>query len=382
MTQDRERALLAGAEDVLPLVREDAQAAEMRGRLPERVIAAMHERRLFRLWIPRSVGGDELALLPSLRIFETIASADGAAGWAVMIGVGAGLFGGFLERNAAREIFAPHDAVIAGSGSPSGMAVETDGGYRVTGRWSYGSGARYATWFTAGCIVNRADGRARRTAGGEPLIRAVAVPADEVVIHDTWAVAGLRGTGSEDFEITDRFVPSARTFSVLADAPKENGPLYRFPFFSIAELSFAAVSLGIARHALDEFRTLAQTKRPRGSDSLLRDDPDVQSRYARAEAAVRSARALTYDVAAQAWDETVRGTALSEGRRAGVRLAALDAAHRCAGAVDLLYERAGMTPLFHASAFGRAWRDVHAVTQNMVVSSGLYVDVGRTLLGA
>ncbi|MBN1238742.1 MAG: hypothetical protein JXB36_09575 [Gammaproteobacteria bacterium] len=378
---DRQRALLAGAEEVLPLAREDAQANEMRGGISERLLAAMHEQRLFRLWIPRSVGGEELGLVPSMRIFETVAGADGAAGWAVMIGAGAGLFGGFLEREAAREIFEPADALIAGSGSPQGTARETDRGYRVSGRWAYASGARNATWFTAGCIVQGPDGRARTNAAGEPLIRAVAVPADDVVIYDTWAVAGLRGTGSEDFEIPDRFVPTTHTFSVMTDAPREDGPLYRFPFFSIAELSFAAVSLGIARHALDEFRSMAQTKRPGGTGTLLRDDPDVQSRFAAAEAAVRASRAMTYDIAARAWDEVERGDPLSQTLRSDVRLAALDTSHRCARAVDLLYERAGMTPLFTASPFGRAWRDVHAVTQNIVVSAGHYVEVGKALLG-
>lgn len=373
-------SMIAAAEEILPLVRDEARATEMRGRLSERLLAALHERRLFRLWIPLSAGGEELDLLPSLRIFETVASGDGAAGWAVMIGVGAGYFGGFLEPAAAREILGPADAVIAGSGSPTGTAREADGGYRVTGRWAYGSGARHATWFTANCNVVDRNGRPLTTPGGEPLVRAVAVPAGEVVIHDTWAVAGLRGTGSEDFEITDRFVPASRTFSAIADAPREQGPLYRFPFFSIAELSFAAVALGIARHALDEFRAMAQTKRPGGHGALLRDDPDVQIRYARAEAAVRAARSLTYDVAAAAWDDVVQGRELTERDRAGIRLAAVDTAHRCAHAVDLLYERAGMTPLFTASAFGRAWRDAHALTQNLVVSAGLYVDAGKALL--
>jgi alkylation response protein AidB-like acyl-CoA dehydrogenase len=382
MPDGRRRAFVASAQEILPLVRAEAAMAEACGRVSTRLLAALHERRLFRLWIPRSVGGEELALVPALEVFEAIASADGAAGWTVMIGAGAGLFGGFLAPAAAREILGPTDAVIAGSGSPSGVAVETDGGYRVTGRWSYASGARHATWFTANCAVQSADGRARKAAGGEPLIRAVAVPAAEVVIHETWAVTGLRGTGSEDFEIADRFVPSDRTFSALADSPREPGTLYRVPFFSIAELSFASVSLGLARLALDEFHLLAQTKRPAGSSLPLRHDPDVQSSYARAEAVVRASRSLVFDVAEAAWNEVERSRELSARTRADVRLAAVDAVQRCAAAIDLLHARAGMTPLFTASAFGRAWRDAHAVTQNMAVSAGLYAPVGAALLDA
>jgi alkylation response protein AidB-like acyl-CoA dehydrogenase len=149
----------------------------------------------------------------------------------------------------------------------------------VAGRWSFASGARHATWFTANCLLD--DGETTR---------AVAVPATEIELVNTWSVLGLRGTGSHDFMIEDRFVPAARTFSTTDD-PREAGPLYRFPFFSVAELSFGAVALGVARRALDEFAALARDKRPLGSPTLLRDDADARARYARAEATVRSSRA-------------------------------------------------------------------------------------------
>jgi indole-3-acetate monooxygenase len=375
MTEARRgAALLESARAIAALVREDAAAIERAGRITERVLSELHERRLFRLLIPRTVGGEELPLCPALEIFEALARADGAVGWTVMIGAGAGWFGGFLERHAASEIFGAADAVVAGSGAPRGTARRVRGGYRVSGRWAYASGAHHAAWFTASCIVD--DGVPAMT----PTVRAVAVPANEATIHETWSVTGLRGTGSEDFEIRDRFVPESRTFSVLTDAPVEPGPLYRFPFLSLAELSFAAVSLGIARRALDEFAGLANAKRPMGSDELLAADADVKTRYARAEAAVRSSRAWLYASADEMWRAVCRGDTPSEHERALARLAAVDTAARCARAVDELRSRAGMTPLFASSPLGRAWRDAHAVTQNMAVAAGLYTDIGGLLI--
>src|SRR5690606_33186997 len=150
--------------------------------VPE-VIEAMHEERLFRLWMPRSMGDDELSIPDTLEVYEAVSRLDGAAGWTIMIGGGAGLFSGFLPEHAAEEILGPRDAVIAGSGAPSGRATPVEGGYEVHGHWRYASGAPHATWFTASCLVE--DGSA------PPRIRAIAVPRESVRILETWDVAGL-----------------------------------------------------------------------------------------------------------------------------------------------------------------------------------------------
>jgi alkylation response protein AidB-like acyl-CoA dehydrogenase len=338
----------------------------------------LHARDLFRIWVPRAYGGAETDLVTALRVFETISSADGATGWTLMIGAGAGLFGGFLDPAAAREIFADARSVIAGSGAATGTARPHADGYRVTGRWSFASGAHHATWFTANCVVAAPEAARQGDAG--PMVRSIAVPAADVEIHATWSVTGMRGTGSDDISVENVFVPRERTFSVL-DAPIAAAPIYRVPFFSVAELSFAAVALGIARHALALFEDLADTKRPMGAAHTLAADPDVRARVGRAEAKVRSARAFVFEQAERAW-EAARGDGLGPVDAACVRLAALEAVHGSAEAVDLLHARAGMTPLFASSALGRAWRDLHAVSQNAVVSAGLYVEAGQALLEA
>lgn len=371
-------ALIDAARSAAPIIREHALDAEQAGRMSATVIDALLERGLFRLWVPEAYGGVEIDLVSALRVYEILSEADGAAGWTVMIGAGAGWFGGFLDPVAATEIFAPAEAVIAGSGAPTGIACPEPGGYRVSGRWSYASGAHHATWFTANCSV---EGRKSADGSGAPLIRSIAVPAAAVRIHETWSVTGMRGTGSDDIEIEDIFVPDTHVFSAFDDAPREAGPLYRVPFATIAELAFAAVALGVARNAMHEFRELARNKRPMGATTALLDDTDVQARYAHAEGAVGSARAFTFDLAAQAWETVSRGDAIDVRDQARIRLAAVDTVHRCAAAIDLLQARAGMSPLHSESVFGRAWQDLHAITQNAVVSAGLYAGVGRELLG-
>ncbi len=371
-------AILQSAADVAPLVRAEADAADAAARITGPVLEALIERRLFRLCIPRALGGEETDLLTSLRIFERVSQADGSAGWTLMIGAGAGLFAGFLERETAAGTYGPAAALIAGSGAPTGRARPVTGGFRVSGRWAYASGAHHATWFTAACVIG--DGRA--DSGAPASVRAVAVPAREVdIIEGTWSVTAMRATDSHDIAIRDRFVPDARTFSVFDDEPWAEGPLYRLPFPAFAELCFASVSLGIARQALDEFRALAAAKPGRAAGTKLADDPDVQACYGMADAAVAAVRARVYEAAAGAWETVSVGDAFTAAELARIRLAAVDCVQRAAEATGWLVARAGMTPLFSGSRLGRAWRDTRAVSQHLMVAAGNYGDAGRALLG-
>src|SRR4051812_23260818 len=153
LPRDREE-LLAAVQVVAPVVTSAAAEADRAGRYPAHVIDALTAQRLFRLWIPRSLGGDELPLPASLEVFEAASRLDGAAGWLVTIGTGGGLFAAQFDEETAREIFGPPEALIAGSGAPCGTAVRSKDGYRVEGRWGYASGAHHATSFTANCVLD------------------------------------------------------------------------------------------------------------------------------------------------------------------------------------------------------------------------------------
>lgn len=297
-----------------------------------------------------------------------------------MIGTGAGLFAAWLEPDAAEEIYARRDAVIAGSGSPDGRAERVPGGYRVTGRWRYSSGADYATTFTANCIVTE-GGAPVTTQDGAPLVRAMAFEPSAVTVHRTWNTSGMRATASHDIEVRDVFVPERRTFSVLADPPREPGVLYRLPFVVLTELPVAAVALGIARHALDAFRTLARTKRGYGGTVPLAEEAHVRVCFAQSRARLELARAGIWATAARAWEVALAGRPLTPAERGEITAVSAHCVAECLAAVAALVPLAGMTPLARGDELGRAWRDLQALAAHGSVSPRGLAAAGAALLG-
>ncbi len=369
---------LDALDDMAALVAAEAGRAEREARttapVAERVVGAG----LYRLWLPRSLGAPELDLPPALEVFEAASRIDGSFGWAVTIGTGGGLFAGALEPGTAAEIFGPREALIAGSGKPGGTARPVDSGYLAGGRWNFASGAHHATFFTANCIL---EGERPADGGDGPVIRAVAFPASEVEIIETWDPAGMRGTGSHDFSVESALVPLRRTFDVFGDWPYETGPLYRYPFAAHAEMSFGAVALGIGRHAIDEFLALAGARRSLYTDEPLGDRKGARVRLGEAEALVSAARAWFYEVARSSWDTVAGGEPLEGEGAARVSLASIHAAASAARAATLLFEAGGSASLDAGSPLARAWRDVHALAKHAAVSPLGYEAAAAGLLG-
>lgn len=373
--------IIRGLHELAPLVRRHAAEMDRRCALPEEIVRALFDLRAFRLWIPRRYQGLELPLPDALAVYEAAAFIDGSLGWAVMIGAGGGLFAAYLEDGAAREIFGPDRAVIAGSGAPDGKAERVEGGYRVSGRWRYASGAPYATTFTANCIVTHGselvlDGE------GRPLVRAMAFELSDVTILETWNATGMRGTASHDFEVRDAFVPERRSFSVLTDSPREPGPLYRLPFGVLTELPVTAVALGIAHHALEAFADFAAKKKIHGSNTPLAQDPAVQTAFGRAHATWRLAKAGVAALAAQAWEAAVAGQPLQPLMLAEITAGCARSVSSLREAVDALAAVAGMTAIQQDTDFARAWRDLLTLAAHVSVSPIHLAAAGATLLGA
>jgi indole-3-acetate monooxygenase len=371
--------LLTALEELTPLARARAGEADRMAKLSQPVSAALAQHGLFRLWIPRRHAGFELSLPEALRVYEAAARVDGSVGWAVMIGSGGGLFAAYLSVDTAQAIYAPAGAVIAGSGAPDGCAEQVDGGYRVSGRWRYASGAGYATAFTANCLVTQ-SGAQVRAADGSPLIRAMAFDASQVRVHASWDTAGMRGTGSDDFEVQDVFVPSERSFSVFTDEPREAGVLYRLPFGVLTELPVAAVALGIARHALETFEALARSRKGHGSARFLADDAVVQIRFAESCASWQLAKAGLRSLAEYAWQVAQKGRALSASELAEITAGCALAVDRLQADVGRLIAVSGMTGIQAADELARAWRDLQAVAAHAAVSPRHLREAGANLL--
>jgi alkylation response protein AidB-like acyl-CoA dehydrogenase len=190
----------------------------------------------------------------------------------------------------------------------------------------------------------------------------------------------MRGTGSNSFRVEGARVPQGRWAS-LEEPPRETGPLYRFNVWSLLALGVAAVPLGVARRALEELLALASEKVPTGSRRTAAQRGVIQRQVAEAEAAIASSRSFFYEAANAAWQTACRGDELSLVERAHLRLAATNAAHRCAAAVDLLYHAGGGSSVYEASFLQKAFRDVHVITQHMVVAERSLELLGRLRLG-
>jgi alkylation response protein AidB-like acyl-CoA dehydrogenase len=261
---------------IVPILRRYAAASEATRALTPEAHEALVSAGVFDLECPRSLGGEEVDLLTFVRVVQEAAWADGSGGWCAMISGIYAAFGGLLPHAGAAEVFGSGTTVIAGALSPLGHAVRVPGGYRVRGRWPFGSNSPHAHWFIGGAIVEEADGPVLWP-NGSPHRTLVFVPQRDVTLIDTWTSTGLCGTGSHDYVIEDVFVPEARTFW-FADAPREPGPLYALPWVAAYSSAIAAVPVGIAAHTLELYARLAPQKKPSRSPLTLQEKATVHDR--------------------------------------------------------------------------------------------------------
>ena len=363
--------LVARARVAAERIAPQSSAIEEARRLPDDVVGALVDAGVFKLLVPRELGGAQTNVVTLLAVIEELSRADGSAGWCAMIGASSGLIAARLDDAIAREVFSPADARTGGVFAPTGMAVAVDGGVRVSGRWAFASGCEHTPWRMAGVLAAGADGK--------PVPQSVLFKANETRVIDTWNVSGLRGTGSHDLEANDVFVPEARRFSLFG-AAKHPGLIYRVPVFGVIGSAVAAVTLGIARAAIEAIVALAKTKTPLGAKRGIAHRELVQLSVAQAEAKVQAARAFLHQAARELEAEVEARGEASLRARALLRLAACHAATESAAAVDLAYQAGGATSIYAKHPLQRHFRDVHVATQHIMVSPTTTILAGRILL--
>ncbi len=372
---------LARVRELAPSITAAADTIERTRRIPEPLLTELHDARLFRMLLPRSVGGDEFDPVTYVRAVEAASSQDGSVGWCLSIANSIGLIAPYLDIEIARRIWGDPRATCAWGPPNDCMAKAVPGGYRVTGQWSFASGCRHSSWMGAHGNVVEPDGSLRLNRFGRPTIRTWLFPTEQATLLDTWDTIGLRGTASDSYRVDDLFV--SEEFSSTREDPelrREPGRLYAFPQQTLYSVGIACVALGLARGMLDAFIELACRKTPRGMVRLA-DSGVVQAEVAKCEARLGAARAYLCDTIAEIYETADSVAPIDIPSRGRVRLAGTHAISTAVSVADYAYKTAGVDAIFPGSPFMRRFRDIHTVSQQIQSRDVHFETCGQILLG-
>ena len=346
-----------------------AEYGDLHGRLAEPVVDGLHREGLLGMWVPRSLGGAELDPVSSLEVIESLAYGDASAGWVLMaaaLAIGSGA--AYLGDSAVATLFGGKRLpVIAGQGTRPGTAVPREGGFELSGSWSFASGIKHGTHIHTLGLVQGTN---------EP--RIFVLPVEQATLVDNWDVMGLRGTGSIDYKIDSAFVPEAYTHFAVTETPKRGGALYTLGIIGLAGMAHSGWACGIGRRMLDELASVIQQRG--GSAGPQGGSASFQEGFAKAEAVYRSARAFVYEVWRDVRETLERGAKLSVRQHSLIRLAMANVTWS-AHDVALFVYRSGGTAALRAGTMQRLFRDMHAGIQHITSSPPVYQAVGRELAG-
>ena len=380
---DAETEEVASARRLIPLLRDASPRIDAARALPPDVLDAMHDARLFRLLVPRAVGGLELLPAEYVQCVEAVAMGDASAAWCMNQNSGCSMVAAYLTPEVAQRVFGGARDVLAwGQARGRARADKVPGGWRVTGTWLFASGSRHASWLGAHCPIFDEDGAQGRAPDGTAIERTMLFPREEASIDDVWQVLGLRGTGSDTYSVEDLFVPDA--YSVERDSVaerREDGPLYRFTTTNIYASGFGAVALGTARGMLDDFVRLASAKTPALTQTALRDSAVVQWLIGVSDARLRAARTLLIATLERAQAGVAARGHLTLQDRVDIRQAATFAIYESREVVNALWHQAGATAIFDNAPFERRFRDMNTVSQQAQGRASHLETVGQFMLG-
>jgi|TARA_Y100000296_G_C5178172_1_gene261434 alkylation response protein AidB-like acyl-CoA dehydrogenase len=376
--------LLATADAAASRFAMRVEEIEANSYLPQDIADDLASAGLYRLLTPVEYGGLEISVELFVEIIERLAQTDASAAWCTFISCTSCVLAGYLDPAVSEQLYGKPDLKAAGVFAPRGKAIrETrDGqpGFRVSGRWFWGSATKNADVIQGGCLVLDADGKPELLPGGRPRVQSILFDRSQVTHLNNWDAFGLLGSGSGEFEVDDVFVPEAYSACLMADRPLDR-PLYRFPVFGLLGIGIGAVALGVGRHAMDTLIDLAGDKTPQSSSKTLAMRASTQQAVARAEASWRSARAFMLDAVRAGWHEAEKTGEIAVNTRRDIRLATTHAVHSAQEIVSTMYRLGGGNAIFAQSPLQRCLRDIHVITQHFMVSDSTYELTGRLLLG-
>jgi alkylation response protein AidB-like acyl-CoA dehydrogenase len=369
------------------VIRGHRDELEREQRLPKALVEQFHAAGFYRLVRPRELGGLQTDPLTYLRVVELLSEASGSVGWNVCNNNIAQLVSLGLPAEGIQEIYGPGgDVAIAGTAvQGGGRAVPVDGGYRVTGRWPFGTGCQESGWMLASFQILDGDQLRRSPDGASVYWRGVFHRSEAQIVAGSWDVAGLRATGSFDWTVDDVFLPERRMM-VHAGVPLDNqwshwpGISYALPAQAWVGPHHSAVITGIARAGIEALIELAVEKTPRGRTGRLCENPQVQDALGRADTILNAGRAGRTAMITELWNTLAAGQDTTIEQRARCRLAAVHAADCAREAMDLVYRQGGSTSYRRESRLAECWRDLQVVGQAVTIMPEWYPIGGRVLL--
>lgn len=377
--------LLGRAEQLVPVVRERADATEELRRLPDETERAFHDSGLFRMLQPARVGGSELDYSILIEIGAIIARGCASSAWNLTNLASHHWMLAMFPRPAQDDVWTRNpDALVASSFIfPAGRARRTPGGYIITGKWPFSSGVDNSEWNMLAGVVSEEDPE-------EPHeYRVFLLHKSDYQIIDTWFAAGLRGTGSKDVRAKEVFVPEHRSLAVSktkggATPGSDANPatVYRLPVFALFPFVLSGVALGIAEGIVSDYLQAAQAQVTNYIGAKVGDFQSVQIKVAEASAAAQAARLMMLNCCAEATAMIAAGTVPDIERKVAYRRDGAYSVGLCTKAVDLIAGVSGAGGLYNRNPVQRAFRDVHAVNAhiafNMDMAGTAY---GRVAMG-
>jgi indole-3-acetate monooxygenase len=376
------RSALGRARELQTLLDRHGPEMDRRRELVPEVVEALVARDMLRLLLPRSLGGQEIDLIDYAKACEALAWADASTAWFVnQSNVSSATSAAAMPPEAARALFAgPREGLAWGAKHGLSRAIRVEGGYRLSGTWSFASGGRHTRLLGAHSAVQNADG-SPHIRYGRPDDRSFVFLRSEARIVDDWHVLGLRGTGSDTYTVEDLFVPDAH--APARDAPeerREKGPLYTIQSTLLYATGFCSVSLGVGRRLLEAYIALARGKHSRASSNAMAVNNAIQREIGQLEARLSAARAFLHEVALEAY-QAAAADRLDLDLRMRLRLATTHGMNEATDVSIACYRAAGTTAILDAQPFERRFRDAMSVSQHLQAMLPHIEMVGRHILG-
>jgi indole-3-acetate monooxygenase len=372
------------ARSLRTITAEEAAPSERGRTLTARSVEGLWDSGLMQMFNPAEAGGAEPSFAQMIETWIELAWQDGSLGW---VGIAnfpsAAACAAYLPQAGFDEVFTAHDnrVTVGGQFFPNGLGESVDGGFRISGAWNFGSGTGHAEYVAAG-FMPTVDGELVVGDDGIPPLLVAVFPRNEIVFADGWHVQGLKGTGSYDYNVTDCFVPEARTFELFTTSPERGrSAAFRMGLMPITAAGHASWALGVAKSMLDDVAELAITKVRMGDEGALANRATFQKGLSHHSAMWSAARLLVLDAFSRAEAEIGDAGALTPTMRAELRVAATYATEASREVVQWAHLAAGTAAIREGTRLERAFRDLYTGTQHVFIGEKTYIDAARIRLG-